>query len=331
MKISLITHKFIGDMLMCEAPIQWLLNCPSLQIEIIVKSASAEWIANKCFDCPVTLVPNNKALVQNLRQHKPDATLHLDRGLGTVLSAFAARIPYRFGVQNEGRQWLLTQSIAIQAKTHHSDTHFALIELFFRFGLAQGWLQDTPEKSKQGSRLQQHRQQLHQPHAKPQILVHLGTTRRAKSPPIEIYKTAIEYYIQKQWAVVLVGDDQDLCQALIQSLAEDVSVLNIDNQVGQTTLDAWFDLIAQADLVLSPDTATMHIANSMGVPTIALFGSTDATLTGGQGEQTVNLQGSFDCAPCFRDDCQYQSNDPNHLGCFKALQQPLTQHLERQL
>ncbi len=48
-----------------------------------------------------------------------------------------------------------------------------------------------------------------------------------------------------------------------------------------------------ASLVLSPDTAPMHIANALGRPVIALFGATDPKRTGPYGKSQELVVNAF--------------------------------------
>ena len=52
------------------------------------------------------------------------------------------------------------------------------------------------------------------------------------------------------------------------------------NRIGQTTLDQLIDELRECRLLLTNDTGTMHLAALLGVPVVAIFGSTEPRLTG---------------------------------------------------
>ncbi len=66
------------------------------------------------------------------------------------------------------------------------------------------------------------------------------------------------------------------------------------------------ELLAKSAGVVSVDSGIGHLAVALGVPTVALFGPTDALLTGCRGESAVNLSSTFDCSPCLKRQCSYR-------------------------
>jgi len=57
-------------------------------------------------------------------------------------------------------------------------------------------------------------------------------------------------------------------------------------------------VIRQCDLFVSTDTGCMHVADILGVPTIALFGSTLVSKNGPLGERSRAIVSNIDCVPC---------------------------------
>jgi ADP-heptose:LPS heptosyltransferase len=53
------------------------------------------------------------------------------------------------------------------------------------------------------------------------------------------------------------------------------------------------------DLLIAPDSALVHIAGALGVPTLALYGPFPARLRTGDYPRCAALQGEAECAPCF--------------------------------
>lgn len=64
---------------------------------------------------------------------------------------------------------------------------------------------------------------------------------------------------------------------------------------------AWH--LQHAAWVIGSDTGLSHVAAALSSPTIALYGSTSAKLTGLQGVQVTNLSSRKSCSPCFKRDC----------------------------
>jgi heptosyltransferase-2 len=47
----------------------------------------------------------------------------------------------------------------------------------------------------------------------------------------------------------------------------------------------------------------MHVASALGIPTVAVFGATDAAGTGPAGPRTRVVQEPVDCSPCLLREC----------------------------
>ena len=65
--------------------------------------------------------------------------------------------------------------------------------------------------------------------------------------------------------------------------------------------------------MLTNDTGTMHLAALLGVPTVAIFGSTEPKLTGPIGRGHLILRRQVECSPCFLREC------PIDFRCMKAV------------
>jgi heptosyltransferase II len=85
------------------------------------------------------------------------------------------------------------------------------------------------------------------------------------------------------------------------------------NRIGQTTLDQLIAELQQCRLLLTNDTGTMHLATLLGVPVVAIFGSTEPRLTGPLGNGHVVLRHHVECSPCFLREC------PIDFRCMKAV------------
>lgn len=75
-------------------------------------------------------------------------------------------------------------------------------------------------------------------------------------------------------------------------------------------------LLATADLVVSNDSAPMHLAAQLGVPTLGLFGPTDPVLFGPWGPRAGVLRAEGPCATCDRG---APRGEDTH-ACLKALE-----------
>jgi lipopolysaccharide heptosyltransferase II len=85
------------------------------------------------------------------------------------------------------------------------------------------------------------------------------------------------------------------------------------NRIGHTTLDQLINELRECRLLLTNDTGTMHLAALLGVPVVAIFGSTEPALTGPLGNAHIILRHHVECSPCFLREC------PIDFRCMKAV------------
>jgi lipopolysaccharide heptosyltransferase II len=111
-----------------------------------------------------------------------------------------------------------------------------------------------------------------------------------------------------QW--ILLGTKNDA------AIGEQIAAVIGDhciNRIGQTTLEQLIDELRRCSLLLTNDTGTMHLAALLGVPVVAVFGSTEPRLTGPLGNGHTVLRHHVECSPCFLREC------PIDFRCMKAI------------
>ena len=123
--------------------------------------------------------------------------------------------------------------------------------------------------------------------------------------------------------VVLLGSAKEaaLCDEIAQSIHQE-RPKTARNLAGKTDLSQAMALIASSQAMLSNDSGLMHVAAAMGVPQVAVFGSSSPLHTPPMSDKAVVLwlkneasyQPPLDCAPCFQRTCPL-----GHLRCLNDL------------
>lgn len=85
------------------------------------------------------------------------------------------------------------------------------------------------------------------------------------------------------------------------------------NRIGQTTLEELISELRSCRALLTNDTGTMHLAALLGLPVVAIFGSTEPHLTGPLGQCHVVVRHHVECGPCFLREC------PIDFRCMKEV------------
>ncbi len=112
--------------------------------------------------------------------------------------------------------------------------------------------------------------------------------------------------------VVLLGrpDERELSLALLRTLPREIV-----NRVGETSLSDLAGQIGELSLLVSPDTATLHLAALKGIPSLGLFfANAQPHETGAYCEGAVSVTPEMDCYPCAG-----EGSECSHLSCRSFL------------
>lgn len=111
--------------------------------------------------------------------------------------------------------------------------------------------------------------------------------------------------------VVFVGDasDRAICERILNRMRNyAISV------AGETNLRELAWCIKRSRLLITNDSAPLHIAGSVGTPSVAIFGPTDYRKYGPRQGLGVALCKELHCSPCEVAQCRY------NLECMKAVE-----------
>ena len=112
------------------------------------------------------------------------------------------------------------------------------------------------------------------------------------------------------YRILVFGDLRH--KKLIHTICSGLSS-QVINLSGQTHLRELMALTALCSVFLTNDSGPMHIADSLNVPLVALFGSTDPIVTGPYRRSVGVIQKKVSCSPCFKRIC------PIDFPCMKNI------------
>jgi ADP-heptose:LPS heptosyltransferase len=78
------------------------------------------------------------------------------------------------------------------------------------------------------------------------------------------------------------------------------------NLCGKLPIEQSAAVISMAELVLSNDSALMHLANALNIPCVSLFGPTNRVKYGFENEISRVIQHALPCVPCEKAVCQIE-------------------------
>jgi len=245
------------------------------------------------------------AAARALRPLQFDTAILLQNAFEAAAIASLAGIPERIGYARDGRGFLLTRAIPVpkpgEIPRHES---FYYLEMLRRAGILDALpqndairLEGAPAARSAG--LDRFRQ------------LGLGDTVIGVSPgaaygtakrwlPERFAESANRVASELGAAVAIFGskDERALCESVAASITT-----RVKNFAGETSLAEFIDLAAACRVYLTNDSGAMHIASALGVPTVAVFGSTDDQTTGPTGPLARVVREPVECSPCLKREC----------------------------
>ena len=147
------------------------------------------------------------------------------------------------------------------------------------------------------------------------IFLH-GTTWITKLWPEAYWRDLAMLTSQSGRKVLLPwGNDEELERA--QRIAAGLDGVEVLPKMGLNDLNAY---LAHAQAVVGVDTGLSHVVAALEVPSVAIYGATDSTLTGVLGPQVEVMRSEYsDCAPCLSKTCL--KNEPGAIQppCYREI------------
>jgi lipopolysaccharide heptosyltransferase II len=245
-----------------------------------------------------------------------DVAILFPNSLRAALESWLSAIPRRVGYQSHRRRWLLNQIVPIPRKPAPPEHHSLR---FLRIARECGAASEQPLTEKTSSAQRQtSNAQLTSLHKPPVINRRLKIALCAGAEygpakrwlPKRFAETAqrISAHLPVQWMLFGTARDASAGEQVAAALGD-----HCVNRIGRTTLDQLIDELRECRLLLTNDTGTMHLAALLGIPVVAIFGSTEPRLTGPLGNGHIVLRHHVECSPCFLREC------PIDFRCMKAV------------
>ena len=249
-----------------------------------------------------------------------DKAYVLPNSLKSALLPFLASIPQRIGYLGEARVGLLTHRLK------NPKNKLPMVAFYSALSGESGLADDRPEMQMDAAQVEA-------------TLHELGLSRGS----YVVFAPGAEFGPAKRWpahhfselaakldaTVVLLGSGKEA--ALCDEIAAPVNAVQTGkclNLAGKTSLPQALALIAASRSTISNDSGLMHIAAALGVPQVAIFGSSSPLHTPPLNDKAHVLwlkadpayQPPLDCAPCFSRECPLgHTRCLNDIGAERVL------------
>lgn len=214
-------------------------------------------------------------MVRWLRNYQPQTVILLHSPWWVSCAAWVARVPERMGRQSQWHSFLFLNLPLRQKRSasdrHESDFNFDLVEWgFSRLGVGRSSKLDVVKKTFL---------RLMPPNPFATIeargltslgyrVVHPGMAGSALNWPSDSFRQLIEMLIE-EGPVVITGTKMDTRYLEpLNSLANDSRVHWL---VGELRTGELLDILSQARSVVAPSTGVLHLAASLGIPSLGIY------------------------------------------------------------
>ena len=320
-RILVVGPAWVGDMVMAQSLFMTLRGQqPGVVIDVLAPAWSKPILARMPEVHEAVPLPTGHGelglrarwrLGRSLRERGYSRAIVIPRSLKAALVPWFARIPRRTGYRGEFRYGLLNDLRPLD-KT-------VLTQTVQRY-VALGRDRDA---------------ELPPPIPLPSLRIdEVNRTRQVHAlgldldRPIVAMMPGAEYGPAKRWApasfarvaqlladqgyrVWLLGSDKDSATAeTIRAIVGPAAV----NLCGRTRLEDAIDLLSLARVALTNDSGLMHVAAAVGVPLVALYGSSTPAYTPPLSDLARAVYLGLDCSPCFERNCPL-----GHLNCLRLI------------
>jgi lipopolysaccharide heptosyltransferase I len=147
---------------------------------------------------------------------------------------------------------------------------------------------------------------------KPLAVLAPGTLWQTKQWRYEGFAEVARWLHRGGRAVVLAGAaaERERCRAVAELCPQACDLS------GQTTLADLASLIRRADVCVTNDSGSMHLAVALNRPVVGVFGPTDPMWTGPYGRPDAVVRTAVPCAPCY---LRRLSACPHEHACMKEV------------
>jgi heptosyltransferase I len=210
-----------------------------------------------------------------------DVLLQMQLSLRANLLSALVRADRRIGFDRarskEGHGWFIDERIA-PGGHHVLDVLGSFCE---PLGLRQDeviWNLPVPDAAREWARAQW------PDDGTPTLLVSPCSSHVRRNWRSERYAAVVDHAASRGWRIVMCGGrsqlERDTTDAILAAVRAPVPASNLLDLVGKDTLKQLPALLERADLVMTPDSGPMHIANAMGSKVLGLHAASNPKRSG---------------------------------------------------
>ncbi len=302
-KILFIQTAFIGDAILTLPAIQKLKeNNPDYAVDILCIPESEEIFKSNPFVSDVIFIDKkgkHKSLLNvikfslELKQKKYAKIFSAHRSFRTSLIVSLLQVKESYGFDNSSLSFVYKNSVHYNSNHHEVQRNLDLIGFRYEdnsWRIKPEIVSDESIKIKIKSFLDENKI------SNDLISIAPGSVWETKKYPQKYFKELIDYFINKNYKIILVGGEKDkeLCASLMNNNK------HIFNTAGEFSVVESIELLKHTKLLISNDSAPTHMGMAADIKVLTIYCSTVASF----GFYPYNLKSrfvSYDdliCKPC---------------------------------
>lgn len=130
-----------------------------------------------------------------------------------------------------------------------------------------------------------------------------GARSHIKRWGVEGFAAVADRLVQKSHLQIIFSgepDEEDIIREVLGCMSHPAH-----SAVGLVTIRQLAALMRRAELVITNDSASLHVASAVETPTVAIFGPTDENKYGPTAKNSVTVRRKLFCAPCETAQCRF--------------------------
>jgi heptosyltransferase-2 len=255
-----------------------------------------------------------RRLIKLIKDERFDLGVAFPNSFSAAFLLFAGRVGERVGYRTDGRGLLLTRRVPVTdeiLKVHQVEYYLNIVRSIAEVGAAKRELV-LVLRDEERTEIRAFLEREGISAEKPLVILNPGAYYgSAKRWHPERFAAVADHIADRHGAALIVtGSSVDYVAAeAVRAAAKSV----IHNLSGKLTLRQFCALTERASLFVTNDSGAMHVAAALGVPIVAIFGSTDWITTAPYSDRAVIVRKETECAPCLLRDC------PTDHRCMESI------------
>lgn len=218
-----------------------------------------------------------RAVHRALAGRRFDALLHMQVALRSNLLSALVRARRRIGYDTARARDLhglfVNERIPARSGEHVLDAIGSFIEPLGLKQTAVRWDLPVPEPASAFA-------EQHLPGDEPTLLVSPCSSHALRNWRAERYAAVMDHAARRGWRVALCGGPSAYERGFGDEIVRHLRRCTPVDLIGKDTLKQLLALLRRADLVLTPDSGPMHLANAMGTPVLGLHAASNPRRSG---------------------------------------------------